>query len=112
MKEHGVVVLDIGALSSLQYFQELYTDGVHVGSVDQSWYMSSAFLILNKYLERVARGSQNSLHIESLTDERCLTTEKVLSVFALFSVGALATTFIVVCILSHRRNKKNRKASR
>lgn len=51
MSNEGIRVLDIGGLSTLNEFQQLYPDAVHVGGPGQHWYMSSAFLVLYTYLE-------------------------------------------------------------
>ena len=53
MSNEGVRILDIGQLSTLNMFQRLYRDAVHVGSASEAWYVSSAFLVLNTYLERL-----------------------------------------------------------
>ena len=54
MMYEGVKVLDIGQLSTLNIFQKLYSDAVHVGGAKDLWYMSSAFLLLDTYVQRIS----------------------------------------------------------
>lgn len=46
MNVKGIEIADIGPLSSLQYFQNIYSDGVHVGPARAAWYSSVAYMIL------------------------------------------------------------------
>lgn len=53
MRTKGIQVADIGPLSSLQFFQNLYSDGVHVGppnargpGTQGAWYSSVAYMVL------------------------------------------------------------------
>jgi len=54
MSDEGVKVLDIGQFSTLNTFQKLYRDGVHVGGATELWYMSSAFLLIATYVQRIS----------------------------------------------------------
>lgn len=54
MSDEGVKVLDIGQLPTLNTFQKLYRDGVHVGGATERWYMSSAFLLIATYVQRIS----------------------------------------------------------
>lgn len=53
MNIKGIKVADIGPLSSLQYFQNLYSDGVHIGPASAAWYSSVAYMILVQALSEI-----------------------------------------------------------
>ena len=64
MAVHGVDVLDVGFLSTLPKVQELYTDGVHLGSSEGKWYSFVSYAIIHRYL---ALGMMNCLWLLSFS---------------------------------------------
>ena len=55
MRMRNIDFLDVAAMSTFPFFQQLYSDGVHIGDAHDLWYSSVAFSIVEK-----------SFHFESM----------------------------------------------